>query len=103
MTDKKRLYLSGPMTGLPYLNHPAFHAEAARLRAEGHFVINPAELDLDEGATWIDYMKADLIQMLDACTSIHMLKGWTESAGATLEHTVAKALGYEITYAEGAA
>ncbi|RCI66099.1 DUF4406 domain-containing protein, partial [Pseudomonas aeruginosa] len=27
----KRIYLAGPMTGLPEHNFPAFHAEAARL------------------------------------------------------------------------
>ena len=31
----KRIYLSGPMSSLPELNFPAFHAEAARLRALG--------------------------------------------------------------------
>ncbi len=31
----KRIYLSGLMSGLPELNFPAFHAEAARLRALG--------------------------------------------------------------------
>ena len=29
----KRIYISGPMTGRIDLNFPAFHAEAARLRA----------------------------------------------------------------------
>lgn len=38
----KRLYLSGPMTGKPALNFPAFHAEAARLLALGYEVVNPA-------------------------------------------------------------
>lgn len=36
-----RIYLSGPMTGLPDLNRPAFDAATARLTAQGHFVINP--------------------------------------------------------------
>ena len=39
-----RIYLSGCMTGCPDHNRPAFDAAAKRLRAQGHFVINPAEL-----------------------------------------------------------
>jgi hypothetical protein len=39
----KRLYLSGPMSNLPDLNFPAFHSMAARLRAAGHQVVNPAQ------------------------------------------------------------
>ena len=39
-----RVYLSGPMTGVPDHNIPAFSAAAERLRAEGHFVISPAEI-----------------------------------------------------------
>ena len=38
------VYLSGPMTGLPDFNRPAFHAAAAALRAQGYVVINPAEV-----------------------------------------------------------
>ena len=36
-----RIYLSGPMTGLPDLNRPAFEAAEKRLMTQGHFVINP--------------------------------------------------------------
>lgn len=39
-----RWYLSGPMTGLPSLNRPAFHRVAASVRAAGHDALNPAEL-----------------------------------------------------------
>ena len=39
-----RVYISGPMTGVPDLNRPAFDAAEKRLTAQGHFVINPAEL-----------------------------------------------------------
>lgn len=39
-----RVYISGKMTGCPDLNRPAFDAAAKRLREQGHFVINPAEL-----------------------------------------------------------
>jgi hypothetical protein len=33
------------MTGLPEFNYPAFHAEAARLRAQGFEVVSPAEIN----------------------------------------------------------
>ena len=47
---KKTIYVSGPMSGLPDLNFPAFHAAAAELRALGHTVVNPAEKQ-SKGAT----------------------------------------------------
>ena len=46
-----KIYIAGPMTGLPELNFPAFHAEAARLRAFGYEVINPAEINPDKHMT----------------------------------------------------
>lgn len=36
-----RIYCSGPITGVPDHNRAAFDAAAKRLRAQGHFVINP--------------------------------------------------------------
>lgn len=45
-----RIYVSGPMTGVPDHNRPAFDAAAKRLREQGHFVINPVELSEPFGA-----------------------------------------------------
>lgn len=39
----KRIYIAGPMSGLPEFNYPAFNRAAAVLRAQGHHVENPAE------------------------------------------------------------
>jgi hypothetical protein len=48
----KKIYLSGPMTGLPDLNFPAFNAAASALRAKGLNVINPAEINIDGEKTF---------------------------------------------------
>jgi len=92
-----RVYLAGPMTGLPDLNFPAFNAEAATLRAKGLTVINPAEHGVVEGADWADYLRHDLAGLV-SCERIHLLPGWSKSKGANLEVLVALMLGMEITY-----
>lgn len=96
----ERYYVSGPMTGLPGLNKPAFNAEADRLRALGFDVVNPAEVELPEGSTWADYIRHDLKLLLD-CTAIVMLPGWERSNGAVIEHVVAVKLGMKVLLAAG--
>ena len=95
-----RWYVAGPMTGLPNLNFAAFHAAAARLRGLGHEVVNPAEINPDQGAKWEDCMRADIKALMD-CDAILLLPGWERSRGATLEHHIAKALGMYIALAAG--
>ena len=43
------IYISGPITGMIEDNQPAFAAMAARLRADGHTVINPHVVFPGEG------------------------------------------------------
>lgn len=88
-----RAYLSGPMSGLPEMNYHAFNAEAARLRALGFHVENPAENP--EQSSWEDYMKAAIIQML-SCEVVVMLPGWAESRGALIERELALRLGLKV-------
>lgn len=98
-TRPLRLYLAGPMTGLPDLNRPAFHAAAAELRAAGYEVVNPAELNESEPITdpdgpgaWERYMRRD-IPHLCKCDALALLPGWTDSQGAQLESLIANGLG----------
>ena len=42
-----------------------------------------------------DHLRADIGDLLD-CDAILMLPGWEDSAGATLEHSIAVALGLEV-------
>lgn len=86
--DKPRIYIAGPMTGYPQLNHAAFHAEAARLRAAGLNVISPAEIKLSGTPTLNDFMRADIVQMMK-CSAVCLLPGWENSPGAQLEHQIA--------------
>ena len=46
------VYLSGPMTGLPEFNYPAFNALASTLRGSGFVVNNPAVMTQFEGNTF---------------------------------------------------
>lgn len=86
-----RIYLAGPMTGYPELNFPAFHAEAARLRSLGYDVVNPAEINPDPAADWIDCMRADIRELV-TCGTIATLPGWEQSKGATFEASIADRL-----------
>jgi hypothetical protein len=92
-----RVYVAGKMSGLPDLGFPAFHAAAARLRAEGHEVINPAEIQPDQTAEWGACLR-DCLAALVRCDSIALLDNWRDSRGARLEHHVASELGMQIIY-----
>ena len=84
-----KIYLAGPMTGIEEFNYPAFHAAAKRLRAEGHTVFNPAEIDggaADKSHAY--YMRVDLRALVD-CEAIMVLPGWLDSRGARLEVQIA--------------
>lgn len=90
-----RIYIAGPMSGLPDFNYPAFDRRAAELRALGWIVENPAENPVPPCGSWAGYMRMALCQ-LATCTHIHMLPGWEQSKGARLEWHIAEALGLEV-------
>lgn len=92
-----RAYLAGPMTGLPQLNFPAFHREAAYFRAQGFEVVNPAEINTDPTMPWVDCMRKDIAELV-TCEGILMMPGWERSKGASLEHYIAQALGLKVVY-----
>lgn len=92
----KRLYLSGPMTGIKDLNVPAFTRAAKKLRAAGYKVVNPPELDDKEHAdTWEGCLRRDLRYVVD-CEAIATLPRWTRSRGANLEIHVGRALSMPV-------
>jgi len=108
-----RIYLAGPMRGIPKFNFPAFDVAAAMLRLEGHDVFSPAERDrVIHGHELEDNVNGDeqiaekvvgfsLRQALAADTqfialsadAIALLPGWEKSSGALAELALAKVLG----------
>ena len=93
MGKPQRIYLAGPMTGMPGHNFPTFHAAAERFRKAGWDVANPAEnfqgrTDLPRSA----YLRAD-VASLAQCDAIALLPGWEQSGGATLEAVIAAEIG----------
>lgn len=91
------LYLAGPMTGYEEWNFPAFHAVCTDLRSIGHAVLNPAENDDGDASAgdWSYFMRQDIAHVLSV-DAVAVLPGWERSRGATLEVTVAVALGLPI-------
>lgn len=96
-TQQRPLYLSGPMTGILDLNFPAFHEMAARLRAVGHAVVNPAELD-HPTTDWSECLRRDIVALM-ACHTVATLPGWERSKGARLEVLIAGQLGMAVVSA----
>lgn len=113
----KRVYLAGPMTGIPHFNYPAFNAAAARLRAGGFTVFNPAEHDTqmfgkdisnptgcaiqaadEHGFDRRAALKADLTWICENADAIALLPGWERSSGANAEMALAKALSLEVIH-----
>ncbi len=87
-----KIYLAGPMTGYEQLNYPAFAGAAEHLRAIGHEVVSPAELNPIE-TEYADAMRNDIRALLD-CEAIATLPGYEKSKGATLEFHIATVLGF---------
>lgn len=103
----KKIYLAGPMKGMPDRNYPAFRKAREALRAEGNFVFCPAELiektrglpSEEENASQAfrrRVLAVDLRWICEHADAIALLPGWRASTGATAEHATAVALGLEV-------
>jgi hypothetical protein len=96
----KKIYISGKISGLEESVYTKNFKDAEvylmTLNPQNE-IINPLNIKPNGELTWENYMKADLKEMLD-CDCIYMLKGWTLSKGAIIEHNLAYELKLEIIY-----
>lgn len=95
-------YLSGPMAGYPENNFPLFEQTTWELRDDGISVESPHEVKhehLDgKPEQWGEYLRGDLLMMLERCRGIILIDGWAQSKGAMLELHVAMSLGWPVWF-----
>ena len=96
----KRVFISGPMTGVEHCNAPAFaEAHAICREQDAVRVFDPSwEWMCDEGEEkpheW--YMRRCLCELLSGYDMLLQLDGWEVSDGCAVEYEVALACGIEV-------
>lgn len=104
---KGRVYIAGPMRGVPGLNFSAFDEARDRGKSLGWSVVSPADLDRAVGineqtdpdtlsrSTVLAFVLRDIESLIN-CDAIALLPGWEHSRGALAEKTVAEWVGLKI-------
>lgn len=108
MKPKRKIYIAGPMRGLPHYNYPAFMRAEARLSAMGYEVVNPATMgdaygtpeELAADPKLLKRLMTDELRECAACDAIYLLRVWEKSVGAMAELAVALRMGLEIIVQE---
>lgn len=92
MRAKRKVFISGPITGNEDTYKAQFEYAATEVERAGHIPLNPAMLPI--GLEQRDYMRI-CIAMLEAADTILQLDGWKESAGAMAENAYAEKIGIQ--------
>ncbi len=96
-----KVYIAGPMRGIAKYNYPAFNEAAKMLRANGHEVVNPAEVSsryadpdtIANNAALLRLLMDYELELLRSCDAVCLLDGWLNSEGACAEVSFAVKLG----------
>lgn len=93
-------YLSGPMSGIPDYNFPAFTEACRRLRGRGLTIISPHEQagEGDPTKPYEQYLREDVRLMAEHCDALILLPGWPSSTGARMELQLALTLKMPIWF-----
>lgn len=101
--ENRKIYIAGKISGRPkkeYRKQFNDYYEELRKKIDCRLIHNPAFYDeyyIGLGYTWEECLKSCLEHLM-TCNEIHLLPGWLESRGATIEHSLAVLLKYKIVY-----
>ena len=106
MTNGKKVYISGPMTGVKDLNREVFFGVHYMIEDAGDILVNPHVVgkeaeklpgfdNMTDKQKWQAYMRVD-IKHLAQCDIVLALHGWESSKGATIEIELAKKIGIPV-------
>lgn len=103
-----KIYISGPMKGLPDHGRPIFTDVCRALRAQGWHVVSPHEIvpttetleQAEDPAFYAECLRLDLIDMLN-CDAICLLDNWWQSRGAMVELNAAVSAGLKVVRYNG--
>lgn len=105
-----KIYIAGPMRGLPYYNFQDFDICKRHIEVRGHHAVSPADLDraagfdamtlpddhdwysIPDGFDFAACVRRDL-EAIQTCEAYVLLDDWEKSVGARAEKAVADFLG----------
>ncbi len=92
----KKVYICGPVSGLPYDEVlQKFNQAEAMLKGMGFVPVNPVAVVPDSLEPWPSAMRKCIKAMMDA-DMLMLLDGWTMSRGAQMEVHLAQSLGMRV-------
>ena len=93
-----RIYIAGKIGNHDlHVYTQKFEAAENHLRVIGYEPVNPCKINSYLFFPWEDYILNDIRHLLK-CEAIYMLKDWTESKGARIEHFIALEAGMKVIY-----
>ncbi len=90
-----KVYLAGPMRGIPNFNFPEFFRYAHLLRKEGHEVFNPAEIGISQDKLR-EIVEIEMVWICRHAEAVALMPGWSASEGARAEAALARLLGLKL-------
>lgn len=92
---KKKVYIAGPMSGLPNKNYEAFYKAEELLVSKGYIVFNPARLNDPHPGTRKQALRNDYRALIE-CDAVALLPSWENSTGVGRELSIASDLELEV-------